>query len=408
MTSFFEGAAASICLGAAAAAATEEEADRGSTPTPTKEVEERTRDSSRGGGSKCNRNNRLRVYVWKVLPVVHVLPELKKFYPSVIVRQLMGLGIAPLATELERRNWVKITQDPWVLETIQGYRVPFSQQPYQPYPPRALTHSQAEEALMQQEIQSMLEKHAIEETTPRGHGFLSTIFLVPKKDGGQRPVINLKSLNKFVYTEHFKIEGIHILRDLLRAGDWMTKVDLKDAYFMVPIHEEDRAFLKFSFKEKVYQFKCLPFGLACAPWVFTKTLKATCCSVETTGNATDRLHRRHPYPGRVQGAGMGPFHRPSIFAREPRVCDKQTQVCPGTHTVSGVPRFLSELSSARTKSSGREDEEDQGRDPRPFGRRSGYSQKAISAARQTTSSNQGNSPGPFVLPQSCSRHCREG
>ena len=34
---------------------------------------------------------------------------------------------------------------------------------------------------MQQEIQSMLEKHAIEETTPRGHGFLSTIFLVSKE-----------------------------------------------------------------------------------------------------------------------------------------------------------------------------------------------------------------------------------
>ena len=102
---------------------------------------------------------------------------------------------------------------------------------------------------MQQDIQSMLEKHAIEETTPRGHSFLSTIFLVPKKDGGQRPVINLKSLNKVVYTEHLKMEGIHILRDLLRAGDWMTKVDLKDAYFMVPIQEEDRAFFKFSFKD---------------------------------------------------------------------------------------------------------------------------------------------------------------
>ena len=45
------------------------------------------------------------------------------------------------------------------------------------------------------------------------------------------------------------------------------------SYFMVPVHEEDRAFLKFSFQERTYQFKCLPFGLACAPWVFTKTLK---------------------------------------------------------------------------------------------------------------------------------------
>jgi len=154
------------------------------------------------------------VYVWKALPVVLSFARVKNVLPFCVSQSVNGLGIAPLATELARRSlplagrlqyfkssWVKIKQDPWVLETIQGYRVPFSQRPYQPYPPRALTHYQAEEALMQQEIHSMLEKDAIGETTPRGHGFLSTIFLVPKKDGGQRPVINLKSLNKFVYTQ---------------------------------------------------------------------------------------------------------------------------------------------------------------------------------------------------------------
>ena len=53
----------------------------------------------------------------------------------------------------------------------------------------------------------------------------------------------------------------------------MAKLDLKDAYFTILIHKEDKAFLKFSFKGKIYQFKCLLFGLACAPWVFTKILK---------------------------------------------------------------------------------------------------------------------------------------
>ena len=44
-----------------------------------------------------------------------------------------------------------------------------------------------------------------------------------------RPVINLKQLNQWVYTEHFKMEGIPTLRDLVRPGDWFVKVDLKDA-----------------------------------------------------------------------------------------------------------------------------------------------------------------------------------
>ena len=297
VTSFFEGAAPSIHL-RVTEATTVQEVDRVFSPIPPPKRWKRGAETIPEEGTIASTEivYAETVYVWKTLPVMHILPELKEFYPSVIVNQLMGLGIVPPATGLAKHslplagrlqhfksNWARITQDPWVLEAIQGYRVPFSWQPYQTCPPRALTHPQAEEALLQQEIGSMLEKHAIEETAPSGHGFLSTVFLVPKKDGGQRPVINLKSLNKFVYTEHFKMEGIHILRDLLRAGDWMTKVDLKDAYFMVPIHEEDRAFLKFSFKERTYQFKCLPFGLACAPWVFTKVLKPLAAQLRQLG-----------------------------------------------------------------------------------------------------------------------------
>ena len=54
-------------------------------------------------------------------------------------------------------------------------------------------------------------------------GFYSQMFLVPKKDDQQRPVINLKRLNWSVITEHFKIEGIHMLKELLKAGDWRQR-----------------------------------------------------------------------------------------------------------------------------------------------------------------------------------------
>ena len=59
----------------------------------------------------------------------------------------------------------------------------------------------------------------------------------------QRPVINLKNLNSFVVT--FKMEGIHTLKSLLRKGDWLVKIDLKDAYFSIPISQKHKKFLCF-------------------------------------------------------------------------------------------------------------------------------------------------------------------
>ena len=78
-------------------------------------------------------------------------------------------------------------------------------------------------------------------------------------------------MNEFIPPPHFKMEGFHTLRVVLRRDDWMTKVDLKDAYFMIPIQEEDRKLLRFSVQNRLFEFTCLPLGLSCAPWVFTKT-----------------------------------------------------------------------------------------------------------------------------------------
>ena len=93
------------------------------------------------------------------------------------------------------------------------------------------------------------------------------------KGGDQTPVINLKHLNKFVKSEHFKMGGFDTVKTLLQKNNWMAKIDLKDAFFMIPMAPQCHHLLRFRVGKRSYQFNCLPFSLCTAPRVFTKTLK---------------------------------------------------------------------------------------------------------------------------------------
>ena len=65
--------------------------------------------------------------------------------------------------------------------------------------------------------------------------FTSPLFTVPQKGGSYRSVVNPNGLNHFVEYQHFKIEGVPMLKNLLKSKDFLTKIDLKDAYLTVPI-----------------------------------------------------------------------------------------------------------------------------------------------------------------------------
>ena len=130
-------------------------------------------------------------------------------------------------------NWALITQDPWVLQSVQGFCLLLTMTPTQMAAPAEMAFSMEQQSLISVEIQMLIQKGAVSLQEPHQVGFVSQLFLVPKKDGGFRPVVNLKALNKFIQEEHFKMEGFHMVRDLVRKGDWLAKIDLKDAYFLI-------------------------------------------------------------------------------------------------------------------------------------------------------------------------------
>lgn len=87
---------------------------------------------------------------------------------------------------------------------------------------------------------------------------------------------NLKKLNGYIDTYHFKLEDMRTACKLLSQNCCMTKIDLKDAYFSLAVDEEFKFFLRFRFRDELYEFNCIPFGLCSAPFIFTKIMKPLC------------------------------------------------------------------------------------------------------------------------------------
>ena len=120
-------------------------------------------------------------------------------------------------------------------------------------------------------IQSLLSKNAIERVeNVKSLGFYSRLFLVPKPHQRWRPVIDLSRLNAFLLVVRFKMETPDSIRASLIPGEWVSSIDLSEAYLHITIHPNSRKYLRFCHKS---QITSLPFRLATAPQVFTTLVK---------------------------------------------------------------------------------------------------------------------------------------
>ncbi len=174
----------------------------------------------------------------------------------------------------------------WVLQTVEkGYRIQFGAPP-PPFKGLFLTSTNPEQALvLEQEVSSLLRKEAIEVVPPldRESGFYSRYFVVPKKDGGLRPILDLRLLNRSVSHLKFRMLTVKQVVSQIRSEDWFVTIDLKDAYFHVSILPSHRKFLRFAFRGKAYQYRVLPFGLALSPRTFTKCVDAALAPLRLQG-----------------------------------------------------------------------------------------------------------------------------
>lgn len=166
-----------------------------------------------------------------------------------------------------------ITNNPIILSWISGYEISFSGTVIQTVLPTEPEYSHSEYNDFCESIENLVSIGAVSQCQPCQNQYISSIFLIPKPNGQKRFILNLKQLNKFINTQHFKLEDLRTAIKLISSDCFMATIDLKDAYFLINVHPNSRKYLRFQWNGQLYEFNVLPFGLNTAPYVFTKILK---------------------------------------------------------------------------------------------------------------------------------------
>ena len=134
-------------------------------------------------------------------------------------------------------------------------------------PPNLVTFYQdpVKQGHLDRMLDELVTKHAIQEIPHTDPAYFSRVFLVPKKNGKLRLILDLSALNHWLVCPTFRMDHAQVVRDALAPDMWATSIDLSDAYLHIPILSAHCKFLVFQVGNRRFQWLVLPFGLNTAP-----------------------------------------------------------------------------------------------------------------------------------------------
>jgi len=181
-------------------------------------------------------------------------------------------------------NWRKITSDIDILNIVSGCEIEFTNElPLGKPLPSEIKFSAIEDLIIGSKLNSFLTCKVIEQAVHSKDQFVSKIFIRPKRNGGHRLILDLSKLNNHVSYHKFKMESLKTALTLIEKDFYMASIDLKDAYYSVPIAPKFRKYLRFTWHGKLFQFTCLPNGLSSAPRTFTKLMRPVYSTLRSMG-----------------------------------------------------------------------------------------------------------------------------
>ncbi|XP_048577104.1 uncharacterized protein K02A2.6-like [Nematostella vectensis] len=107
-------------------------------------------------------------------------------------------------------------------------------------------------------------------TTPTS--WISSMVVVPKKDGKLRICLDPKDLNKAIQRENYPLPTIEEVATRLHGAKVFTLLDVRNGFWHVQLEEESTYLTTFHTPFGRYRWKRMPFGISSAPEVFQRKM----------------------------------------------------------------------------------------------------------------------------------------
>ena len=101
-------------------------------------------------------------------------------------------------------------------------------------------------------------------------------FVIAKQENGAeklRLISDCREINQFFSPKHFKMDHWRNIFPHLKKGMWAGKIDLKHAYFHLPLAQELRPFLRIKVAGDLFQFQAACFGISTLPQMWMQVMK---------------------------------------------------------------------------------------------------------------------------------------
>ena len=130
-------------------------------------------------------------------------------------------------------------------------------------------HSPFKNEVIRRQIEEMIDLGVIR---PSISPWACRAVIVPKKNGELRFACDYRALNAITKKMKWPLPNIQDALDALRGSTLFTSLDLKKAYWQVPIHEKDKEKTAFITADGLYEWNVMPFGLTNAVAIFQKAM----------------------------------------------------------------------------------------------------------------------------------------